>query len=77
MTLPVGIIPAHAGNTKAKRGDLVGWRDHPRACGEHYNGQTKNFRVTGSSPRMRGTLAPLSHMVQDQGIIPAHAGNTS
>ena len=72
-----GIIPAHAGNTATPPRLLPAPRDHPRACGEHYNGQTKNFRVTGSSPRMRGTLAPLSHMVQDQGIIPAHAGNTS
>ena len=33
-------------------------------------------RNTGSSPRLRGTLADLPHAVTDRGIIPALAGNT-
>ena len=32
---PPGIIPAHAGLTLIKRGDLDKMRDHPRACGAH------------------------------------------
>ena len=30
-----GIIPAHAGNTKANTSPIRVCRDHPRACGEH------------------------------------------
>ena len=55
------IIPAHAGNTKAKHGDLVGWRDHPRACGEHMRIFSHRRRGRGSSPRMRGTLYLQNH----------------
>ena len=51
----LGIIPAHAGNTRCK----VVWetqsRDHPRACGEHYNLMFDMQTLMGSSPRMRGT----------------------
>ena len=32
-----GIIPAHAGNTKALRATAGRMRDHPRACGEHHS----------------------------------------
>ena len=72
-----GIIPAHAGNTWMVRVMMSAQRDHPRACGEHYNGQTKNFKVTGSSPRMRGTRQTVHRLRRPAGIIPAHAGNTS
>ena len=30
-----GIIPAYAGNTKAKASKWSARRDHPRVCGEH------------------------------------------
>ena len=51
----LGIIPAYAGNTHLRAGDGRLFRDHPRVCGEHDNGETDNSVVTGSSPRMRGT----------------------
>ena len=72
-----GIIPACAGNTKAKRGDLVGWRDHPRVCGEHSYAVEAMRSGQGSSPRVRGTLFVLSFFILVFGIIPACAGNTT
>ena len=35
------------------------------------------FVLGGSSPRMRGTLGGLVAGLHDEGIIPAHAGNTT
>ena len=72
----VGIIPAHAGNTR--HGAYVRtlrW-DHPRACGEHAGISLHDQGATGSSPRMRGTLTPALLASLRHGIIPAHAGNT-
>ena len=31
-------------------------RDHPRVCGEHWLSKSRHAALTGSSPRMRGTL---------------------
>ena len=71
-----GIIPAYAGNTYVERidVDLVG--DHPRVCGEHVLGSEDHVSGTGSSPRMRGTLALRRGLRKLFGIIPAYAGNT-
>ena len=71
------IIPAHAGNTS--RGSCAWYprRDHPRACGEHHLRQERAGCHRGSSPRMRGTLLNAVPLEADNGIIPAHAGNTS
>ena len=71
-----GIIPAYAGNTirclSARRATV----DHPRVCGEHFS-VASHLRVNpGSSPRMRGTLAPVIIGHVAHGIIPAYAGNT-
>ena len=52
-------------------------RDHPRACGEHELPELRQAAIRGSSPRMRGTLGARAERLQQQGIIPAHAGNTS
>ena len=51
-------------------------RDHPRACGEHMVTYPLVVVSRGSSPRMRGTLARLQVAQAEDGIIPAHAGNT-
>ena len=51
-----GIIPAHAGLTKSATSFCVIPRDHPRACGAHRNWGGARCRVSGSSPRMRGSL---------------------
>ena len=71
-----GIIPALAGNTPRQR-DRTGTRwDHPRACGEHLETMGPPTLDEGSSPRLRGTLAPHTCRIRRSGIIPALAGNT-
>ena len=71
-----GIIPAHAGNTKTVARRTEGQWDHPRACGEHAPDSFKSMADTGSSPRMRGTQSHQKLHGRQDGIIPAHAGNT-
>ena len=72
-----GIIPAYAGNTYWKLHELYVRRDHPRVCGEHPIFDRWPVRVTGSSPRMRGTPELQRHHRRNFGIIPAYAGNTA
>ena len=72
-----GIIPAYAGNTPSPRFSRFRPRDHPRVCGEHgFIGYLISL-VSGSSPRMRGTLNKTLDDLEKQGIIPAYAGNTT
>ena len=71
-----GIIPAHAGNTRAGGRSIAASRDHPRACGEHGNVELVEIVHLGSSPRMRGTRRNDLNLRVRKGIIPAHAGNT-
>ena len=73
----LGIIPAHAGNTRLDLNYFRGERDHPRACGEHGFLKLNFLRDQGSSPRMRGTRLMTSCIMLAPGIIPAHAGNTN
>ena len=71
-----GIIPAHAGNTSSFGCLSAAPRDHPRACGEHEGHAYSLMAPGGSSPRMRGTRFMGRYHAYQQGIIPAHAGNT-
>ena len=73
---PTGIIPADAGNTDTVYTNGIKNVDQPRGCGEHVLKRPFDTVCRGSSPRMRGTLAKLNSMSDDQGIIPADAGNT-
>ena len=75
-SLLVRIIPAYAGNTKDLRPSYVGWRDHPRVCGEHSSIAWAISMRPGSSPRMRGTRRTCARRMSAGGIIPAYAGNT-
>ena len=52
-----GIIPACAGNTKSQSTNGSSARDHPRVCGEHKRVKSDNGKLSGSSPRVRGTPA--------------------
>ena len=61
--LPVGIIPAYAGNTIIFFVVSFHLEDHPRVCGEHTRGARSTRRCRGSSPRMRGTLRDYSNFV--------------
>ena len=72
-----GIIPAHAGLTSVQGIRIPLKRDHPRACGAHQAVEQAQKGGAGSSPRMRGSLAPGPVRVQCTGIIPAHAGLTT
>ena len=73
----VGIIPALAGNTWARRPMIAGSRDHPRACGEHTSPRWSLIFSLGSSPRLRGTHCESHPEGHRSGIIPALAGNTA
>ena len=70
------IIPAYAGNTTSSCHRLPCCRDHPRVCGEHGWWKAEGVRMTGSSPRMRGTPTASHRRLDSTGIIPAYAGNT-
>ena len=73
---PNGIIPAYAGNTQGTGILPPCNRDHPRVCGEHPSRIFCELSVSGSSPRMRGTLGFHVIVFHNAGIIPAYAGNT-
>ena len=75
-SVPVGIIPAHAGNTKDATTDTAADGDHPRTCGEHALSAANPGQMVGSSPHMRGTRRGFSIVFDPPRIIPAHAGNT-
>ena len=75
--LCLGIIPAYAGNTCAVASLRCATWDHPRVCGEHNGLRFRRMSRTGSSPRMRGTLCCVMHLLKQLGIIPAYAGNTA
>ena len=72
----IGIIPAYAGNTWHSGQRPIRRRDHPRVCGEHRMRGCWTRPISGSSPRMRGTLRTCGSSTATPRIIPAYAGNT-
>ena len=72
-----GIIPAHAGLTPASSSARTASWDHPRACGAHRPACSAPPGLSGSSPRMRGSPSLFIGALDEEGIIPAHAGLTS
>ena len=75
--MQLGIIPAHAGLTLVNELIPHRYRDHPRACGAHLPGPSRERPGAGSSPRMRGSQTLQALRYQLRGIIPAHAGLTN
>ena len=73
----VRIIPAHAGQTGCQHAGACRIADHPRACGANALQERLTATRIGSSPRMRGKLGQRLLDQRGQGIIPAHAGQTS
>ena len=71
------IIPAYAGNTEYSATKYPANKDHPRLCGEHTNDRLGRRESPGSSPLMRGTQDLYQALMEDPGIIPAYAGNTT
>ena len=72
----IRIIPAHAGQTSWAVSVRYAFADHPRACGANLPEAYLVRDVLGSSPRMRGKLPLLQHVLHGERIIPAHAGQT-
>ena len=73
---PWRIIPAHAGQTWAGSPAPGTTPDHPRTCGANSPLRYPVFVSIGSSPHMRGKLAPSRDWLEAGRIIPAHAGQT-
>ena len=48
---------------------------HPRGCGEQFTTTVASSSANGSSPRVRGTVAPASDGCGQFRVIPAGAGN--
>ena len=74
LPLPVGSIPAHAGEPRVSWALNVRSRVYPRACGGTTPRSTRTRSSWGLSPRMRGNHRHgLGHPAH-HGSIPAHAG---
>ena len=71
-----GLIPARAGNTRARRILSAVIRAHPRSRGEHPTRGRRCSSRAGSSPLARGTPVAVSWTAGLVGLIPARAGNT-
>ena len=70
------LIPAHAGKTVGKCGDLVPLAAHPRSRGENGGGHLSSYFLVGSSPLTRGKLSTEKSVFLPGRLIPAHAGKT-
>ena len=71
-----GLIPARAGNTSFLIfSTSIDWA-HPRSRGEHWGFPRCLFPRPGSSPLARGTLHGFLIDFNNNGLIPARAGNT-
>ena len=68
-------IPAYVGNicraSRTARRSAV----HPRVCGEHPGNDRAGDSITGSSPRMWGTLERAGAAYASRRFIPAYVGN--
>ena len=73
----LGIIPACAGSTAARREFHRAGRDHPRMRGEHHLKSGWNDTQRGSSPHARGAREHELYSYIHERIIPACAGSTS
>ena len=71
------IIPAHAGSTVMSAMSSAACADHPRSRGEHERGCDLTVTLLGSSPLTRGAPHLQRGELDDQRIIPAHAGSTT
>ena len=69
-------IPAPAGNSRRSSRIRASVPVHPRACGEQLTRIVNSRRASGSSPRLRGTVAELVERDVVERFIPAPAGNS-
>ncbi len=70
-------IPAGAGNAGCSAVLISPTTVHPRGCGERFAVMAMAPQHTGSSPRVRGTLAEVSSQAATERFIPAGAGNAT
>ena len=70
------ITPADAGKTVFGFSFPLFDRDHPRGCGENYDGCCMLTEPVGSPPRMRGKQEKLCEGANAIRITPADAGKT-
>ena len=75
--LLVRFIPTHVGNSQMFVGTRTGDTVHPHACGELIAHHIKIGMLTGSSPRMWGTLVSGGSTQNVVRFIPTHVGNSS
>ena len=71
-----GLIPAHAGKTKARAYQARVWWAHPRSRGENPDCGVRVFLSEGSSPLTRGKRGSAPATRVGDRLIPAHAGKT-
>ena len=69
-------IPTHVGNTSSRTRLFQQVSVHPHACGEHLSGDYLVQSISGSSPRMWGTLEQKLLKEFRSRFIPTHVGNT-
>ncbi len=69
-------IPACAGNSHHARPPVSPVTVHPRVCGEQGSKTKLPPSVSGSSPRVRGTVLGKPHQLLVARFIPACAGNS-
>ena len=71
-----GLIPAHAGKTRAPERQGPAGPAHPRSRGENRLSIGAGDRRAGSSPLTRGKRRPGGAPLRPCRLIPAHAGKT-
>ena len=71
------LIPAHAGKTRSRHPRAGPSGAHPRSRGENAVLGATGTGVDGSSPLTRGKREQIARWLDDQGLIPAHAGKTA
>ena len=74
--VPVGLIPAGAGQTFGVLQQLGSIGAHPRRCGADPEIFLSISREMGSSPQVRGRQILMLRLVRRCGLIPAGAGQT-
>ena len=71
-----GLIPAHAGKTRANGRSYESTWAHPRSRGENFKVPDLRRVSQGSSPLTRGKLQSSRPLGWYRRLIPAHAGKT-
>ena len=70
------ITPAGAGKTGDVNAEGFGTEDHPRRCGENFDGFIITHKQIGSPPQVRGKLPTACSKTSISRITPAGAGKT-